>query len=93
MSFAEEFRAAREELGISQAKAAVRLSVTYQTIYRWEAGEGLPSEKIAKRVKQVFNITVNRKDAPKQMSYLNKRLTSIDEQLSRILSLLEGDSK
>lgn len=51
---AEEIRAAREQLGLSQEKAARVLDVALATYSRWERGVVAPSTLVLRGVEAIF---------------------------------------
>lgn len=49
-----DIKAAREKIGISQDKLAEIMGVSRQTIYNWEAGAVIPSNKRLKQLQEVL---------------------------------------
>ncbi len=59
MTFGEKIYKARKEKGLSQEELADQLSVSRQSISKWETDNGYPeTEKIIKMAK-IFNVTID----------------------------------
>ncbi|HJY72444.1 MAG TPA: helix-turn-helix transcriptional regulator, partial [Streptosporangiaceae bacterium] len=52
-SFAERLRLLRTRLGLSQEQLARRLSVSFATVNRWEAGRSRPSARAAAAIAEL----------------------------------------
>ena len=53
LSFAERLRVLRARLGLSQEQLARRLSVSFATVNRWEAGRSRPSARAAAAIAEL----------------------------------------
>ena len=56
-TLAEQIRAGRERLGLSQRRLAALLSVDPSTVWKWERQGRRPSAKIAKRLLEYLPLT------------------------------------
>ena len=59
MTFAEKLKAIRKQTGFSQEQLAEKLSVTRQTLAKWENGEASPTIDDCIRMADIFDITIN----------------------------------
>lgn len=67
MGFADNVRANRERLGLSQEELARRVGLTNSAVSQWEAGRAKPRIGVMKALSEVFGMTVSEllgEDAP-----------------------------
>ena len=67
LSFAERLRVLRARLGLSQEQLARRLSVSFATVNRWEAGRSRPSARASLAIAELeASVSSGRGPAPGQ---------------------------
>lgn len=66
MTFGEKLQKLRKAQGLSQEELAGRLSVTRQTISKWELDQSTPELALLAQISDIFGITTDYliKDAP-----------------------------
>ena len=67
MGFADNIRANRERLGLSQEELARRVGLTNSAVSQWEAGRAKPRIGVMKSLSEIFGMTVSEllgEDAP-----------------------------
>jgi repressor LexA len=67
MGFADNVRANRERLGLSQEELARRVGLTNSAVSQWEAGRAKPRIGVMKALSEIFGMTVSEllgEDAP-----------------------------
>lgn len=52
-------KAARANVGLTQAQAAKKLNVTRDTISNWEKGKSFPDAIKIKSIEQIYNVSYN----------------------------------
>jgi len=70
LSFAERVRAAREQLGFTQAEMGDAVGVGAQTVSNWECGRSLPWPKVQLRVLDKIAVMLGAKPARRRVSDL-----------------------
>jgi len=58
MTFAEKFKAARLQAGMSQERLATLLGVTKRTIINYENGQTLPPTALLPKIAKLFGVTI-----------------------------------
>ena len=58
MTFAEKFKAARMQLGMSQEKLSLELGVTKRTILLYEKGQSLPTSDKLPKIAKYFGVSI-----------------------------------
>ena len=64
--WAEEVKALRKKLGMSQQKFAEEVGVSISTIGRWESGIGKPLPIFVEKINEIKNLLMNFKMDPRQ---------------------------
>lgn len=59
MGFGENLIRSRKKSGLSQEEVAAKLSVSRQTVSKWELGETLPDIQQAKKLSTLYHITLD----------------------------------
>ena len=59
MELGKKLQSLRKELNISQEQLAEQLNVTRQTISKWELGETTPDIKQAKKLAEIFKVSLD----------------------------------
>ena len=73
MAFGEQLREWRRQRFLTQKELAAHLGVTWQTVSRWEAGQGIPYPRTQRRLVEVLQVEPTEfldalKDAEEQRS-------------------------
>ena len=76
MDIGRRIKKKREEFGISQDKLARMLSVTPQTVYRWEKGKAIPRPELLERMGEIFQVPLDWFYKPEEQKF-NKNTNSI----------------
>ncbi|MGH1848741.1 helix-turn-helix transcriptional regulator [Enterococcus gilvus] len=59
MALAEQLKASREKMGLSQTDVANRLNITRQSISKWENGKGYPDLDNLVLLSEVYEVSID----------------------------------
>ncbi|WP_027108397.1 helix-turn-helix domain-containing protein [Lacticigenium naphthae] len=59
MEFSEKLRSLRKEKGLSQEKLAERLTVTRQSVSKWESGQAFPEIEKLIKISDLFGVSLD----------------------------------
>lgn len=85
----KRLRAARENLGLSQFEAAVKLDVTEKTVGKWERGQAKPTRNGHwNRIEDVYGISrreILGEPEPEQLDRIERELAELRAELAKFL--------
>lgn len=87
MNIGNKISAARRELGITQVELADKMSVTRQTVSRWESGTALPD---IEKVSQLASLLMVSCDYLLGEEDISSNVDNNDQPSSRLLANLTG---
>lgn len=97
MALAEQLKASREKMGLSQTDVANRLHITRQSISKWENGKGYPDLDNLVLLSEVYEVSIDEllkeNDALKKKIEANNDLIEINKKRLDRLHTLEPEIK
>lgn len=72
MALAEQLKASREKMGLSQSDVATRLNITRQSISKWENGKGYPDLDNLVLLSEVYEVSID--ELLKENNALKKKI-------------------
>lgn len=83
MTFAEKLKSIRKQAGMSQEQLAEKLSVSRQSVTKWETDAGIPDIENIMAISALFDISIdellsNERGAKKPTDYLYESITEYD---------------
>lgn len=97
MALAEQLKASREKMGLSQSDVANRLNITRQSISKWENGKGYPDLDNLVLLSEVYEVSIDEllkeNDALKKKKEANNDLIEINKKRLERHQKMEPETK
>ena len=87
MNIGKKISSARRELGITQVELAEKMSVTRQTVSRWESGTALPDVEKVSQIASILNVSC---DYLLNEEAISSNVDTNEPSISRLLENLMG---
>ena len=87
MNIGKKISSARRELGITQVELAEKMSVTRQTVSRWESGTALPDVEKVSQIASILNVSC---DYLLNEEAISSNVDTNEQSISRLLENLIG---
>ena len=87
MNIGNKISRARRELGITQVELAEKMSVTRQTVSRWESGTAIPDVEKVSQIASILNVSC---DYLLNEETISSNVDTNEQSISRLLANLIG---